>query len=71
MHRAPDMFGKPRRPSRVLMHWIDRGYEGAWAIGHFTCKRCGHDAGWIICDTEAEMRGIPCPNCNTSTVSEA
>lgn len=66
--RQKELFEKPRKARRVLMHAIDTGLnhcEGPSLIGHFKCTRCGHDGGWLVCETMSEIwRGVPCPNCN-------
>lgn len=68
-----DLFGpKPRAPRRVMMKAIDTGDAGylepGWRTstgGHFVCRKCGHDAGWIFNLTPSEVwAGQPCPVCN-------
>lgn len=59
-----DMPARQRAKRRALMHAIDAGYAHG-PMGHFVCDRCGHDADWLICDNETELRrGVPCPICN-------
>ncbi|WP_419737721.1 hypothetical protein [Ruegeria sp.] len=62
----------PPRMRRVMMHADDRGQAPGlmpgWRTakgGHFTCGRCGHEAGWLFDMTDSEVRrGVPCPVCN-------
>lgn len=63
-----DLFGpRPRRKPRVLMPAIDAGlFPDGKEAGHFRCRKCGHDTGWIYA-TRAELRqGLPCGTCNTA-----
>jgi hypothetical protein len=73
MVRQPDLFGvPPKQPRLVRMHAVDVGQAPGmmpgWRTatgGKFTCRKCGHDAGWLFDITETEIRrGLPCPNCN-------
>jgi len=58
MARTAEMFVKPRRPRRVLMHWTDAGQ----GMTHFVC-RCGYSA-WLAATDREMKRGVPCPKCN-------
>lgn len=73
MPRQPDLFGpRPRSPSVVRMHAVDVGQAPGMLPGwrtatgaDFTCRRCGHQAGWLFNLTISEIRrGVPCPMCN-------
>lgn len=65
-----DLFPVPakqyRAPARVLMHFTDVGGGAAdELLATFSCRICGHETEWLVCDNETEVkRGIPCPNCN-------
>lgn len=66
------LFPLPKKPRRVMMvpeEWGQApGLMPGWKTskgGHFKCKKCGHDAGWLFNFTESELRrGLPCPACN-------
>lgn len=65
-----DLFGKATRSKpRVLMHFTDVGCGAAdELLATFSCRKCGHESGWMICANETEVkRGLPCPVCNPAT----
>ncbi|PIE13842.1 MAG: hypothetical protein CSA70_03760 [Rhodobacterales bacterium] len=79
MSRQPALpgFKKQRKPRRIMMHTEEFGQAPGmmpgWTTskgGHFKCKKCGHDAGWLFNMNESEMRrGVPCPKCNRKGVA--
>lgn len=64
MPRQAELFEKPSRPRRVMMHVVDAGQGCA----QFKCSRCGHVSGWLTVDEDESVsslkRGRPCPKCN-------
>lgn len=61
-----DLFGpRPNKPRRVLMLAYDAGeFPDGGQCAAFTCRKCGHDSGFIYA-TKAEIRrGVPCSKCN-------
>ncbi len=66
MSRTAEMFDKPRRPHRVLMHVFDAVDDDTVS---FKCRKCGHRTGWIQI-TRTAARRMPCPKCNGSQLSE-
>ena len=64
MARTAEMFAKPSRPRRVLMHLIDAGTIEGQRAARFCCTRCGTETGWMPCGLTEQRRGVPCPNCN-------
>lgn len=67
----PGLEPSPRERRRVVrMHVADAGHMPGGAKGvRFTCRRCGHDTGWIAgrWTISENKRGQPCPNCNEET----
>lgn len=51
---------RPAAPRRVLAHATDAGEFR----GHFECRRCGFDLGWLSATDTEVRRGVPCPRCN-------
>lgn len=63
--RQKELFERPRKARRVLMHVVDAGIGEKGLIVNFVCLRCGHDAGWWEVTSVSEgKRGMPCPICN-------
>lgn len=69
--RALDLFPGTKPPHskpRVMMHGVDFGYDGDITLAHMVCPKCGHDAGWLMFDTDTDARrGAPCPKCNAGS----
>jgi len=63
--RQGELLPKPPRRSRgVLMHVSDARHD-AVATVELTCRKCGHQTGWIAFRTVTEARrGLPCPACD-------
>lgn len=64
-----DLFPKPIKKRRVMMHMVDVGVSPFCAgaqCAEFECKKCGANSGWLHgFETKTEvLRGIPCENCN-------
>ncbi len=69
MPRQAALFpAPPRSTPRKLMHVRDAGPGQEGLVVQFRCDRCGHHSEWLdgfkVSDAK---RGIPCPQCNSST----
>jgi ribosomal protein S27AE len=70
MARTAEMFDKPKRRNRVLMHVADAGHEceDGPAV-RYECRKCHYQTPWLRVSTRQEARNQPCPKCNAGDVN--
>ncbi len=61
-----DLFGPvATKPRRVLMRAIDAGeFPDGKSCGHFKCRKCERETGFIYASHDEIRRGVPCDDCN-------
>lgn len=72
MSRTLEMFEKPRKQRKWLMHVSDVSSSGACCepedgevVVQFMCQRCKHETDWVrVPNMTAAKRGQPCDLCN-------
>jgi ribosomal protein L40E len=65
MPRTAEMFEKPKRRNRVLMHVADAGLAvDDLPSVRYECRKCHYQTPWLRVSTRREARNQPCPKCN-------
>jgi hypothetical protein len=63
--RQAELFPKPPRKMRGQLMHVSDAYNTSGLKCQFRCRKCGHQTGWVECDTVTEAKkGLPCPKCN-------
>jgi hypothetical protein len=70
MPRTAEMFEKPKRRNRVLMHVADAGLAvDDLPSVRYECRKCHYQTPWLRVSTRREARNQPCPKCNADQPS--